>query len=364
MRWLVLASCLAAGCGGNGGGAASDASSSGDGEALDAPPVVADAGAPDAEPPVVLPTGSITVINPAATCTSGAAPGATCQNLQIICPGIPDANAQVAIAEPAGAAAGTVFMIYGGGGQTFFDEGFPPAYLARGLRVVQVSFVAAGGNPAAWEDVPAGSIKLAACRVATLIEWTFQGAHGASRTTGFCAHGHSGGSGAMGYVMAHYGMEALLDYVIYDAGPVFSRIDYGCAPELIGGDGRFVCSDLMDGTFAYAGAATMVDGWENTTTCGSGSAPPADIARWTADSVISDGADFDYPRTDVSFWWCAINANAAAGQGSFFAEAVQSSKTTTCVTGTCNIEPPWSDPGGFAMMVDAMAAGCVPRHME
>lgn len=364
---LAFAFVVVASCGGSEGGSVAPDAARVDGPAVpgdDAAPGIADAaGSPDAMPSTVLPTGSVTVVNPDAPCGPGAAPGAVCQNVQVMCPDIPDANVQVAIAEPAGAPSGTVFMIYGGGGQSFFDEDFPPAYLARGLRVVQVRFVAAMGNPAAWEEEPGGSIKRAACRVATLARWTFETPHGGSRKTGFCAHGHSGGSGAMGYLMAHYGMEDFFDYVMYDAGPVFSRIDHGCAPEQFGGDGRNVCPELPDGTFAYGGAAAMIDGWENTTTCGSGSAPAEDVAKWASDSVLSGGADLDYPLTPVSFWWCANNANEAAGQGSFFAEAVQSTKAMTCVTGMCNVEPPWSDPGGFAMMVDTMEDECVPRHL-
>ena len=54
--------------------------------------------------------------------------------------------------------------------------------------------------------------------------------------------------------------------------------------------------------------------------------------------------------------------NEAAGLGSFYADEVTSAHTVTCVTGSCAVEPPWSDPGGFAAMVAAMSAGCVPRH--
>lgn len=293
-------------------------------------------------------------------CPDGTPAGATCRQMLVTCPEIPDLGAQVAITEPPGPAMGTVVMLYGGGGTVYFDEGFPAAYLASDLRVVQIVF------PSEWEEEPGGSVKAAACRVATLLQWAFDEPHGASRETGFCAHMHSGGSGGLGYALAHYGSEAILDYAQVDAGPVFGRIDHGCDPDAtgLGSTMRFVCDALPEGPFVYGGASALIDGWQNTTSCGPpyGDASAADLAQWAADSVVSPGADYDYPQTEVGFWYCANDSNEAAGQGSWFADEVLSSKSINCVTGTCSVEPPWSDPGGFDAMVQAMGEACVPRH--
>ncbi len=301
-------------------------------------------------------------------CAAGAAPGAVCQQGTVSCPGIEDISFQLAVAEPAGAATGTVFMMFGGEGTQYFEggfgaEAFDERYLQAGFRVVQVFF------QTAWEASSAGSVKLAACRVATITQWAFDNPHAGSTDTGFCAHGHSGGSGSMGYAMAHYNLETILDYVMFDAGPVFSRMDYGCEPPLSPNPSgtRFVCDDLSDGLFAYGGASSKINSWEDTTTCGApyGDASPAELQAWQQDSIISAGADYSYPQTDVSFWFCANNdSNEAAGQGSFFAEEVLSQKSVNCVMGTCSTEPAWTDQQGFNDMASTMTTGCIPRHQQ
>ena len=88
----------------------------------------------------------------------------------------------------------------------------------------------------------------------------------------------------------------------------------------------------------------------------------ADQAKWANDSVVSTGAAYDYPKTQLGFWYCGNNSNEATGQGSFFVEKVTSTKTVTCVTGQCQVEPAWTDPTAKTQMIDAMGAGCVPRH--
>lgn len=266
----------------------------------------------------------------------------------------------MSVAGPA-APVGTVVMIFGGGGNQFFDQGFPAGYLGKGLRVVQLQFT--GG----WLNAGGQGIKAAACRTSTMIRWAFDNVHGQDTSEGFCAHGHSGGSGAVSFAVAHYGLADILDYVTVDAGPVFGRIDYGCEPSLAGTGGttRSVCPEIPSGPFNYGGAGpAIIDPAEGTTTCGmpNGDSSPADQSKWANDSVVSAGADYDYPQTELGFWYCGNNPNEASGQGSFFVEQVTSAKTVTCVTGACAVEPAWTDPAAKLAMIDAMGAGCVPRH--
>lgn len=259
-----------------------------------------------------------------------------------------------AVSQPAGTATGTIAMVYGGGGTLFFDEGFPAAYLQNGFRVVQVRFATD------WEAAPAG-IKAAACRVATFQRWAFDGPHAASTASPFCAHQHSGGAGALGMTLAHYGVESFIDYAVVDAGPVFGRIDLGCAPGA-GPTTRNLCPEIPAAPFTYQQASGLIDTWEETTTCLDANPPAADIAKWAADSVVSPGADYDYPDTLVHFWFCGNSPNEASGQGSFFVDEVLSEKSVSCVTGSCAVEPAWLDPAAKQSMIDTMTAECLPRH--
>src|SRR5262249_61361454 len=80
--------------------------------------------------------------------------GAMCTRVTVSCPGLAEADATVAVAEPAGVPISTVILHNGSGGTTVFDNGFPAALLARGVRVVQPLWVTdwpvpAGGTGAA-----------------------------------------------------------------------------------------------------------------------------------------------------------------------------------------------------------------------
>jgi hypothetical protein len=121
-----------------------------------------------------------------------------------------------------------------------------------------------------------------------------------------------------------------------------------------------------DGHRCRGGGAgpAIIDPAEATATCGApyGDSSSADQAKWAADSVVSSGATYDYPKTQLGFWYCANNSNEATGQGSFFVERVSSAKTVTCAMGQCQVEPAWTDPTAKLAMIDAIGAGCVPRH--
>ena len=301
-----------------------------------------------------LPLGSVSSVPVSCPAAGNGVPaGATCSNLTITCPGVPDIVVEAAVSEPSGAATGTVAMLFGGGGTTFFDQGFPAGYLGKGLRVVQFQFATE------WPLSPAG-ILAAACRPATAFRWAFDVPHAAATATAFCVHGHSGGSGALGETLAHYGGRSFIDYAVEDAGPVFGRIDKGCAAPG-GPTTRYVCPQLPNGPFNYVQGASSIDAWEGTSSC-SGAPSPADLASWYRDSVVTSSAELSFPQTLVHFWFCANNPNEASGQGSFFADAVTSSKVVTCITGSCSVEPAWTDPTAKQQMIDTMGTECLPRH--
>ncbi|HJZ86020.1 MAG TPA: hypothetical protein VKN99_12665 [Polyangia bacterium] len=351
---LALALAPVPGCGddgspaGGGDGPPSADGAGGDGARGDAP-----APTPDGGDVVVLPTGTISGERMVPCNAPNLPTGATCRSLTVSCPGIADAQAIVAVTEPASPAVGTVVMHAGGGGTGYLNDGFADPYLAHNLRVVQMRW------SADWEQTASSGVLAAACRPATVIRWIFQNLHQGDRSRGFCGQGHSGGSGVLSYALTHYGLKDSFDFVVPSAGPPFGRIDYGCDPALYTGPPRNLCPQLTNAPIAFP--PHRVDAWENTTTCGTPNPPVADQARWAADSVVSPGADFDYPQTVMSFWFCATNPNETTGLGSFYIERISSQKSVTCAT-QCTGEGVFNDPQAHQMMIDAMVAGCVPRH--
>jgi len=76
-----------------------------------------------------LSLGTVTVLGPA-TCLSGSTKGAACTSISVSCPGVPDLTATLRGAFPTGTATGTIILLSGGDGTTFFNSGFANAYLA------------------------------------------------------------------------------------------------------------------------------------------------------------------------------------------------------------------------------------------
>ncbi len=317
---------------------------------------------------VVLSLGTATS-TPLAACSkdsSGAAPhaGATCTSVTVSCGSIADDTAVVAVSEPTGPAVGTVLLMSGGGGTKYFDVPETSSFLAANLRVVEI----------AWNDdwpsaKPASALN-SACRAATLSQWIYDNVHGgaaASKTAGFCGLGISGGGAFFAYSMAHYGLKNIYDYLQIESGPSVSKFDFGCDPSLYDGGPRDLCPQISNAAFAFTPPTNgQIDGMEGTHTCGADSgADPADIVKWTADSIVSPGADYDYPQTAMSFWFCGgTDQNESSGLGSFLVEKVRpmgQPPPVNCFT-NCSGENVLGDPAAQTATVSQMIAGCVPNH--
>jgi hypothetical protein len=346
---------LLQGCGASSGGSAGDDAADGGGPR----PL----GAVTSSASIPCPSGGAGMILP---------PGTSCQQLHVVCPDVSDIDAIVAVTQPAAAPIGTVWAHQGGGGTAFL---YPTAssvidsFLAKGLRVVEVAW-----KGSAWElDSAHPSILAAACRPATVIQWAFSNAHPEGTSEGFCALGFSGGSAAVAYGLAHYGLGSVLDYAVLVQGPPFGRIDCGCDPNAAGcSDEHALCPELPDPPIVYGGSpsdkpgvVTGIDEWTGMT-CGAPLAS-ADADGLRLQSVVSAGADYSYPKTPLKAWDCATSANESAGLGAYYLALVQSTHTITCVTAGCTGEGVFSGalPSGTTVadqMAIDVSTGCVPRH--
>jgi hypothetical protein len=305
-----------------------------------------------------LSLGTVTVLGPA-TCLSGSTKGAACTSINVSCPGVPDLTATLSEAFPTGTATGTIILLSGGDGTTFFNSGFANAYLADGFRVVQL------GWTTEWEDTGGVGLKSAACRGATVFKYVFDNVQGGDRTTGFCAQGTSGGGAAITYALAQYGLSNYFDYVVIAAGPGVARMDYGCDKSLYTGPALDVCPLITSAPFTYFSGA-KVNLWENTNTCNTKSPPQSDINKWAADSIVTARATFSYPKTAMSWYFCATPpVNNSTGQGKFLIEKVRpknSPPDVNCYSGVCTGEAVWQDPNAFNTTQAEMLSQCVANH--
>jgi len=310
--WILLA---VAACGG---------SSSSNDSSIDAPgaPMI-DAPAIDA-PAQLSSLGTATAVD--ATCPKGAPPGATCKQLTITsCPGIAteSIDAVVAIAPATGTAKGTVVHFSGSGGEGFQIGGFT-AYQAAGFVNVFVAW------RVDWETTLTAGIKAAGCRPSTALKWIFDNVQAADRTKAFCGEGFSGGSGQLGYALAHYGMADYLDYVNELSGPPFARIDLGC-------DGDAPATATVCGATVTMKLPASLNTWERIATpnsCGMTNVPAAELARWNADSIAGMAQIYEQLVTGATYH-CYSAADMCSGEG----------------LGTGNQDA-----------TNALLAGCVPRH--
>jgi len=298
-----------------------------------------------------LPLGRVEVTRERVPCSDGALAGAVCSEIEVRCPDIPPRKAELAVTRSR-EARGTIFAHRGSDGRDFFHQPRTvQRYADSGFDVVQVRW------EQDWQKTPRSGILRAACRPATVMQHVYETVHRSDKDRGYCALGHSAGGGAIAYALAHYGRASILDYAVIAAGPPFARIDYGCAPHTYDGPPRELCGALPQAPMELP--PYLIDPWDNTWTCGEPSPHPDDLARWRADSIVSPGADFSYPRTFVDLYDCATDPNGTAAGAFFFASQLRSEHEVTCFT-DCRVEDLGDD--GWREVGDRLLERCEPRH--
>jgi len=270
-----------------------------------------------------------------ATCPSGGLAG-TCQALTVSCPGIADLTATIKVVNPPGTPAGTILFQNGGGGSGWYELSFAHGMdlantvLQAGFTIVDVSWATPGG----WLAGPGGPRKLA-CRYATAAQWIRDHVHQGGAQSPFCATGNSGGSAAIAYALALYGMGSIFDMVEPTSGPPMGRVDHGCtcdqppAPVACGAP-QSEC---------YGGAGAILDGaygnnWCSTAVASHDSTHAADFLN---DSVAAPDAVFAYPNTDVHvLFGGGDTSGGAAPLGFDWASRITTLHSIDCVPGAAH----------------------------
>lgn len=277
-----------------------------------------------------LPLGTIDPhsITKLRSCPSGYLGGMSCYSGEVeSCANADDLGFTYGVENPDGEIAGTVVFLDGGGGTdgTSGDSNYAQAYLQQGYQVVYLAW------DTDWEytnESSGNSIKDAACRPATFLQYVYQNLYAKG---GMCAQGASAGSGAVAYSLAWYGAGSYLDNVELLSGPVFGDIEQGCvvpsAPTVeVCPNGEYGCNGAgwPDSPAYIDDDKTEVSSWSGISGCsGRQQTTASDNAAWKQMSIVdgTNNPSFDYPETGMAGWLCSNDnsvQNNSAAQGEFF----------------------------------------------
>jgi hypothetical protein len=267
------------------------------------------------------------------TCPSGGVAGATCYKLVISCPDVANMNAVLKVNRPTGTSLGTIVFGAGGDGVGYYDQMFTygktavSSVLSGGFTAAQINF---NGSSAGWMTGPGGPRKLA-CRYASVAQWVYDNIR-PSTTEALCATGNSGGSAAIGYALAHYGLYSIFSMVELTSGPPQSRIDYGCicdqpaAATNCGNGALKQCYGVktaqmsMDQAYASTICSSAVTTHDRT-----------NASLFLNDSINSADATLSYPTTDVHIVFGGLDKSSAVPLGQYFADRVTTKHVVDCV---------------------------------
>jgi hypothetical protein len=286
-----------------------------------------------------LPTGTVSAVTAEAcpsslngeaagwvTNTSGGSDvAAVCYHATISCPNMPDFGVTYGVATPIGTLKGTLVFVPASGGTNTLPGNFrntaPFDLFHFGYQTVQFGF------DSWWQmGSSAGSLKVAACRVATLLNYLYATYYQAnpnnSPTAGMCAHSQSGGAGGLAFSMTYYGVSSFLDKIVFVSGPQYGDLVQGCAVP--NAPPVSICPS-QNGTYPM-GCNSVSGTWTEPPVYVRGSAtnlgkemaenPPCnnpkhnyttqDLLNLTATSIVDQAADasYNYPQTAITAWQC------------------------------------------------------------
>jgi len=316
------------------------------------------------------------------TCPLGYYPGMTCYTGQVeACPNTVSLGFTYGSLNPAqDPPAGTIVFLEGEGGTVAYtDPVYAQKYLQQGFQVVYL------GWDTDWEftgNNTGTSIKNAACRPATFLQYAYQNVY---TNGGMCVQGASAGAGAVAYALAWYGLATIIDNVEMLSGPVFGDVKQGCiVPRAssvnVCATNQYGCNgdQWSDDPTYIDGDQTLVGQWSGQPSCNDGQQTSASAnAAWKKMSIVdgSNNANFSYPQTSMAAWLCSnINSvqNNSSAQGEFFYQQFTHNGQTAgysvtrinfCdgVEGVTQGQTPEGE-SGFIAISDHMVSSCVKRH--
>ncbi len=314
------------------------------------------AGAQDAKLKSPDPLGTVKS-STTVTCSSGGIAGGTCYKLVISCPQVADISAHLKVNRPTSTAIGTIIFGAGGNGVGYYDREFTfgqtavSSVLGAGFTTAQINF---DGLSQGWMTGPGGPRKLA-CRYATAARWIYDHIR-SDVSQPLCATGNSGGSAAIGYALAHYGMSSVFSMVELTSGPPQSRIDYGCICDQPG-VGVSCHAGALNQCYGVKTAQMSIDQAYGNNICSSAvtSHSRANATLFLNDSIDSADAVLSY-ATDVHFIFGGKDSSSAVPLGQYYANHITSKHTVDCVADAPHSIPNVRD--GATKIADDLQAFC------
>ncbi len=270
--------------------------------------------------------------------------GETCFTVSVLCESLPARTALVKRYSPMpvnGLVRGGVILTTGGPGKGLYGD-------ANDVRAETVSVLREAGFEVfalGWIDKDGWSLAGEGrvgpvCAYAAVVRWIE--AELAQEPEVLCAQGNSGGSSQIGYGLSVYGLEDVLDMVIFSAGVTSSDFEVAC----FGSDdpAREEAEYRGPGTRGVVDAAMGWDGDENY--CLKGEYDEQVAKLLDAESIVSSLAvrDFSYPKTKTNFLNSERDSTGSDEQGRIYYEAITTEKA-------------WHEIAGSVHTVDATEEG-------
>jgi len=226
--------------------------------------------------------------------------GQICYTVQVNCQGLVTREAEIR-SHRNESAKGAVIFTTGGSGRGFYGGSTLSAnrpsgetvlfFQDQGYETFEISWQ---GNFGWATDNPGAGLKAVMCAYAEVVRWI--AATLANNPVVIGATGNSGGSMQIGYGLANYGLEDLLDGVVLSGGPPTADAWDVCFGDGERSEPRGGTSVLMDHVLGFL---------DNGDYCQIGVGPleAEEIAR--RESIVSNEPgevrDYDYPTTVVAF---------------------------------------------------------------
>jgi hypothetical protein len=160
----------------------------------------------------------------------------TCYHAEITCSQTTELGVTYGVATPTGASNGMIVFVPSKFGILTLPGNYngeiPFDLYHDNFQTVQFAF------DSEWQitGTGVGSIKVAACRVATIVNFLYTSYFLTNTqntsTAGMCAHSLSGGAGGLAYAMTYYGAGDYIDKAVFVSGPQYGNLVTGCVPPL------------------------------------------------------------------------------------------------------------------------------------
>jgi hypothetical protein len=313
--------------------------------------------------------GSVTYVGPT-KCQAIGIGNSTCYSLTVQCSGIDGTGVgpvgiTLKVTNP-GSTKGTILFTDAGGSSTWFEGQFAfgpmmmNSLVRAGFTVVQAEF---GGSLGYLTGPAPNGVRSLACRYAALANWIFASTASSPlihpSNSAMCAAGLSGGSSAVGYALAHFGMGTgatrIFDMVEIISGPTLTRIDHACIcdqPPLPTDTSQ---TNLPECLLA---AKSLLDGTYSTPVCTSAGKTHSttNATLLQHDSILSDDPPFLSYSTNVHVLFGGQDQSAGPAQGLDWVNAVTSPLTVVTVLDAGHFLP--DSFAGAVQVVNDLTSSC------